>query len=129
MCMHSQYCRILAFFLDRRFILRHHTPMQKTSVVNLRLEKCDVKITRTPKNEIPDPPNFGCFGNPYPVKTYGRERCLELYREYFYKRINEDIPFREAVLSLRNKKLGCFCKPDNACHGDIIKEWLDNNEQ
>lgn len=97
----------------------------ETTVVNLRLEKCDVKITRTPKNEIPDPPKFGCFGNPYPVEKYGRERCLELYRAYFHKRISEDAAFRDAVLTLRGKKLGCFCKPDKACHGDIIKEWLD----
>lgn len=102
--------------------------MSETIVVNFRVEKCDVKITRTPKNEIPDPPNFGCFGNPFPVKTYGRERCLELYREYFHKRIAEDMEFRSAVLSLRGKRLGCFCKPEK-CHGDIIKEWLDQNEQ
>ena len=102
----------------------------ETLVVNLRLEKCDVKITRTPKNEIPDPPKFGCYGNPFAVKTYGREKCLELYREYFLKRVVEDPAFREAVISLKGKKLGCFCKqPDQevACHGDIIKEWLDNN--
>ena len=101
-----------------------------TTVVNLRLEKCDVKITRTPKNESPDPPKFGCFGNPFPVQKYGREKCLDLFREYFLKRIEEDILFREAVLTLKGKKLGCFCKqPDKevACHGDIIKEWLDNN--
>lgn len=104
----------------------------ETTVVNLRLEKCDVKITRTPKNEIPDPPKFGCFGNPYPVEKYGRERCLELYREYFDKRVKEDTVFREAVLALRGKKLGCFCKnPDKevACHGDIIKEWLEVNNE
>ena len=96
-----------------------------TRIVNFKLEKCDIKITRTPKNEIPDPPLFGCFGNPYPVGTYGREKCLELYRDYFYKRIEEDTAFREAVLSLKGKTLGCFCKPLE-CHGDIIKEWLDN---
>jgi len=95
-----------------------------TTVVNLTTEKCDVKITRTPKNEIPDPPKFGCFGNPFPLKTYGRKECLALYRAYFYKRIEEDSAFREAVLALKGKRLGCFCKPLD-CHGDIIKEWLD----
>jgi len=97
----------------------------ETTVVNLRFEKCDIKITRNPKSGIPDPPQFGCFGNPYPVEKYGRERCLQLYREYFYKRISEDPVFREAVLNLRGKRLGCFCKP-KSCHGDIIKEWLEN---
>ena len=103
----------------------------ETKVVNLRLEKCDIKITRTPKNEIPDPPQFGCFGNPFAVQTYGREKCLELFREYFLNRVEQDTAFREAVLSLKGKTLGCFCKQPNqevACHGDIIKEWLDNSE-
>lgn len=54
----------LLISLDRRFKTQYLALME-TVVVNLRLEKCDVKITRTPKNEIPDPPKFGCFGNPY----------------------------------------------------------------
>lgn len=98
--------------------------MSETTVVNFRVEKCDVKITRTPKNEIPDPPNFGCFGNPYPVKIYGRKKCIALYKVYFLKRVEEDLEFRKAVLALKGKKLGCFCAPDE-CHGDVIKEWLD----
>lgn len=97
-----------------------------TTVVNLRKEKCDVKICRTSKNEVPNPPAEGCFGNPYSVKQHGRKNCISLYREYFNIRIAEDPAFREAVLSLKGKRLGCFCKPE-ACHGDIIKEWLDNN--
>ncbi len=97
-----------------------------TTIVNFRNEKCDVKITRKPDNSIPDPPAFGCFGNPFPVKIYGRSACIEMYRVYFDKRIREDKAFRAAVLELKDKKLGCFCKPQ-ACHGDVIKEWLDQN--
>lgn len=100
--------------------------MNQTRVVNLRKEKCDVKITRTPKNQIPDPPAFGCFGNPFHVEKYGREKCIELYKEYFYKRIKTDKVFREAVLGLRGKVLGCFCAPLD-CHGRIIVEWLESN--
>lgn len=96
----------------------------KTTVVNLRVEKFDVKIARNSKNQIPAPPESGCFGNPYPVKIHGRKLCLELYRIYFHKRIAEDADFKAAVINLRGKRLGCFCKPDS-CHGDIIKEWLD----
>jgi hypothetical protein len=29
------------------------------------------------------------------------------------------------IEELKGKVLGCFCKP-NACHGDVIKEYLDN---
>lgn len=99
----------------------------ETTVVNFRNEPCDVKITRKPDNTIPDPPEFGCFGNPFPVKKYGRRRCIELFRAYFNDRIVQDKAFRKAVLALKGKKLGCFCKPLD-CHGDVIKEWLDAQE-
>lgn len=103
----------------------------KTTVVNLRLEKCDVKICRGKDGKIPQPPEYGCFGNPYFLKNKDddleRAEVIEKYRLYFEKRIQEPA-FREAILSLKGKKLGCFCKqPDKevACHGDIIAEWLE----
>jgi hypothetical protein len=101
--------------------------VSETIIVNLRKEKCDVKITRTRDNKVPDPPAFGWAGNPFSVEQYGRERCIELHKEYFLKRVEEDEKFREAVLALKGLKLGCFCKPQ-ACHGDTIKEWLDEQE-
>ena len=86
-----------------------------TKVVNKYRDKYDVYIGRP-----------SIFGNPFSVKEYGREGCIARYKEYFYKRIKEDVKFKEAVLKLKDKTLGCFCKP-LACHGDVIKEYLDNN--
>ena len=86
-----------------------------TKVVNKYREAYDVYIGRPSQ-----------FGNPFSVKKYGREGCIKKYREYFYKRIKEDVKFKEEVLKLKDKVLGCFCKP-LACHGDVIKEYLDNN--
>ncbi len=95
-----------------------------TTIVNLRqTNDYDVKICRD-KTGVTQVPQPGCFGNPFGVEKFGREKCLELYRGYFYARIDSDAKFREAVLSLKGKTLACFCKPE-ACHGDIIKEWLD----
>ena len=34
----------------------------------------------------------------------------------------------EEVLKLKDKILGCSCKP-LACHGDIIKAYLDSDTQ
>lgn len=99
---------------------------EETRIVNFRTEKCDVKITRTVGGLVPEPPSFGCFGNPFPVEKYGREKCIEMYREYFYNKIDSDPQFKQAVLSLQGKTLGCFCKP-LACHGDVIKEYLDTH--
>lgn len=97
-----------------------------TSVVNVRKEKCDVYIGRSKTGEVTEPPEYGCYGNPFNLKYYTREESLQLYREYFNKRIVEDSAFRDAILSLRGKRLGCVCKPLD-CHGDVIKEWLDSN--
>ena len=35
----------------------------KTTLVNIKNEKCDIKICRLPDNSIPNPPEKGCFGN------------------------------------------------------------------
>ena len=103
-----------------------------TRVVNFYHEPCDVKITRTPKGEIPEPPNPGCFGNPFNLKQFSREESVELHQDYFLNRIDTDAVFRQAVLGLKGKRLGCVCKQKNkevACHGDIIKEWLDAHDR
>ena len=52
------------------------------------------------------------------------EDVLFLYRQYFNDRINTDPEFKLRILQLQGKRLGCFCKP-YLCHGDIIKEYLD----
>ena len=61
--------------------------MSETIVVNFKNEPCDVKITRTPKGKIPEPPEFGCFGNPFKLEEFGREECIELFKDYFLKRV------------------------------------------
>lgn len=103
----------------------------ETIIVNIRNEKCDVKICRLPNNTIPDPPKNGCFGNPFFLKNINdneeREEVLKKYRKYFYERIEKDEEFRKAILTLKGKKLGCFCAP-KLCHGNVIKEYLDNKE-
>ena len=57
-----------------------------------------------------------------------RGTTIENYRRWFEDRIKDHVIFRERILSLRGKVLGCFCKPE-ACHGDVIKEWLDQQQE
>jgi hypothetical protein len=86
----------------------------KTTVVNVKHTKCDVFIYRgTP------------FGNPFDYMQLGitRTECIEMYRQWFYKKLNDPV-FRDKVLTLKGKTLGCWCKPD-ACHGDVIVEYLE----
>lgn len=52
--------------------------------------------------------------NPFTVKKYGLEKCLEMYENYI---INSDL--YDELPEIDNKVLGCYCKP-NKCHGDIL---------
>lgn len=83
-------------------------------VVNKSKEQYDVYIGRgTP------------FGNPYVIGRDGtREEVIAKYKAYFYDRIKHDKNFLRQVMALKNKVLGCHCKP-LACHGDVIKEFLE----
>lgn len=67
----------------------------------------------------------GYFGNPFRLPIgEARGATLDKYREYFYDRLVSDDEFRRRVLELKDKTLGCFCKPYD-CHCDIIAEYLD----
>lgn len=101
----------------------------ETTVVNLRKEAYDVYIGRAGKGQD------GYFGNPHTMGmvycayckgSHDRTDAIATYKKEFLKRIQTDKEFRRRVLTLRGKRLGCFCKPQD-CHGDVIKEWLDKN--
>jgi hypothetical protein len=65
------------------------------------------------------------FGNPFDHSKLGitRVECVRRYKEWFYKRLTDEA-FRDRVLSLKNKILGCWCVPD-LCHGMVIIEYLE----
>ena len=104
----------------------------KTTVVNIRaVDHYDVYIGR-PGRGIAGP-----FGNPVIVdemcpvcdKIHKRaSETISCYKEYFEWRAGCDAVFRQMVLELRGKTLGCFCHP-RKCHGDIIVEWLEKNDE
>jgi hypothetical protein len=92
--------------------------MEQTTVVNKYKEPYDVLIMRP-----------SMFGNPYRIEgEYSREDVITFYEIYFRDRVETDTAFRQAVLGLRGKRLGCVCKP-KACHGDVIVKWLTENSQ
>ena len=73
------------------------------------------------------------FGNPFRIGKDGdRDEVINKHRDYFFERIESDFLFRDKVMELQGKTLGCYCAP-LACHGDTIKAFLDkirreNNE-
>ena len=84
-----------------------------TLVVNMRYQKADVNCGRG-----------SLFGNPYQIGRDGtRDDVCDKFAELFRKKLN-DPKFRAKVLALKNKRLGCWCKPLR-CHVDTIKEYLD----
>lgn len=94
--------------------------MDNTTVVNLKVSSYDVYIGRAGRGQD------GYFGNPIKLKIGdSKGSTLAKYKEYFDNRVQHDTEFRNKILSLKGKVLGCFCKP-HACHGDIIAEYLNN---
>lgn len=84
-----------------------------TVVVNMRYEKADINCDRS-----------SYYGNPYKIGIDGtRDDVCDKYSELFNKRL-QDPTFRAKVMSLKNKRIGCWCKPLR-CHLDIIKQFLD----
>lgn len=82
-------------------------------VVNKYKSEYDVYIGRGSK-----------FGNPFPIiEQTGdtREVVIEKYRQYIYNKISTGEITINDLMSLKGKKLGCFCAP-KACHGDVLVE-------
>ena len=88
---------------------------------NMYIGRCGVVFInkeRFPKQSSP-------WANPYTAKKYGREKCLELYEEWIRAKIAKE--GTEELLKLKDKVLGCWCKPDS-CHGDILVKIIKELE-
>ncbi|MCV2358080.1 DUF4326 domain-containing protein [Paucibacter sp. TC2R-5] len=88
-----------------------------TRIVNKKLtDKYDLYIGRG-----------SLWGNPFVIsRDDGPDRMevIEQYKSYFLQKLATDPAFKRGVLGLRGLRLACHCKPD-ACHGDVIAEYLD----
>lgn len=93
---------------------------EETRLVNIHTHGCDVYIGRAGKGQD------GYFGNherTHDAFTEKKDKILA-YKIYFYDRLGKDDEFKRRVHELKNKTLGCFCKPE-PCHGDVIIEYLN----
>jgi ribA/ribD-fused uncharacterized protein len=98
-----------------------------TTVVHIS-QPYDVYIGRAGKG------TDGFFGNPHPLNkpcplcegtVHARGEAIAAFAQDFAQRIETDPDFRQRVLALKGKRLGCFCKPRFACHGDVYVDWLE----
>ena len=61
------------------------------------------------------------WGNPYLVKTYGRDKAIALFKDHLIKSdLIKDIG------ELENKTLICSCYPLH-CHGDVLIQEIYKN--
>ena len=79
----------------------------------------------------------GTYGNSHPIgkpcprcagKIHDRTDCIAAFQKDFDQRIARDPVYRERVLALRGKRLGCFCRrvgTSTPCHGDVFVTWLE----
>lgn len=80
-----------------------------TTVVHCKKDAYDIYIGRPTK-----------WGNPFTVSEYGQGTAILLYEEW----IQNQPELLEEIHELKNKILGCWCKP-KACHGDILAKLAD----
>ncbi len=80
------------------------------TVVHCKRARYDVYIGRPSK-----------WGNPFSIGKDGtREEVINKYRNY----ISNSPELLNALPELRDKILGCWCKP-LPCHGDVLKELVE----
>jgi hypothetical protein len=65
------------------------------------------------------------FGNPYPVKEYGREKAIAMFEEWIQGPKGESL-LQEARQVLRGKNLGCYCRLDGHCHADVLLRLVND---
>jgi hypothetical protein len=64
------------------------------------------------------------WANPFLLKLYGRDKCLQLYENY----VKNTPELFNNLSELKDKELGCWCKPA-ACHGDILIKLLNSQNK
>ena len=65
------------------------------------------------------------FHNPFVIGKDGtREEVIHKFKNYFYKRINDDEDFNYKLWRLKDKTLACWCIP-LSCHCNVIADFLD----
>ena len=61
---------------------------------------------------------------PFKIKKNDNKNILNIYNTYLREKI-KDNDFRNKLLSLKNKTLGCFCQNLENCHGNIIVNLVE----
>ena len=83
-----------------------------------RLKRGDVYVGRGSRERGLEK---GLFCNPYTVRQYGRDRCIDLFAEY----LAGNRGLQDRLLELSGRRLLCHCKAHERCHADeLIRQFL-----
>jgi hypothetical protein len=97
-----------------------------TTVVHCKRDEYDVYIGRKHKSGLPQ----SIYANPFIIDVHGtREEVVDKYRRWLNKEIQVEgsrPPTIPEVLLLRGKKLGCWCKGGDVCHGAVLADICNN---
>ena len=91
-----------------------------TRFVNLRQEPFDIYIGRGNRYG-----QKGIYGNPYFRNNQNREAAIAKYVPYITDKLMQNTAFLLEFLTLKDKTLGCFCKPKH-CHGEVLISILND---
>jgi hypothetical protein len=84
-----------------------------------------VFIKDTDGNKARYPPHSSTWANPFKIsKTETREDVILKYEKYIRERLENEEGLVEELLSLKSKRLGCWCSP-LPCHGDLILRLIE----
>ncbi len=75
------------------------------------------------KKRFPSTPSPFC--NPFKDGKDGtREEIIQKYEIYIREKLENSVELRSMLLEMKNKKLGCWCKP-LSCHGDVLIKLIE----
>jgi len=94
--------------------------MLSDKIVHCKKSKFDVYIGRAFK-DMP----ASKWGNPFVIGKHGtREEVIKKYEEWIVTQPD----LMAALPELKNKVLGCWCKPLHNCHGEVLTKLLSSLE-
>ena len=66
------------------------------------------------------------YGNPFIIGKDGtRSQVIEKFEEYFTKLSN----IKELLNDIEGKRIACWCKINDNCHGDVIVKLIKNRRK
>lgn len=89
------------------------------TVMPSRIQRRRAKGWRMPENTV-YVGRGSRWGNPFSVERYGRERAVQMFREYI-GHPNSPLGFEpEDIARLRGQNLACWCREGECCHADVL---------